>query len=234
MKSSLLRMIAVLAAALMVLAGASSAMAASGDWAGTQISLEWADASGNQMVSFAAPTETLEGAFWAYVPGDAMNQLTLRILHPGHAYLYTPGDGALLEGIQDAGTTLDGPFLSIMQQDPETGVQEELRLYISTQTAQPDYPVYPEELVIVPEEPVIVPEEPVVVPEEPVIVPEDPVIVPEEPAVVPEELAAVPEEPVIVPEEPVVVPEEPVIVPEEPVIVPEEPVIVPFPWMREI
>ncbi len=222
---------AVLTVLCLVLAGTMAAAAPEG-WAEIQISVEWADAAGNLMTSYGAPTEGQEGSFWAYVPAEALNQLTLRISHPYRAWTFFPEDGFPLTDVQDAGSTLDGPFLSVSVQDAETGFQDEIRLYVSTRTPQPEptaeiLPVITEEPVVITEPPVVITEEPVVITEPPVVITEEPVVITEPPVVIPEEPVVIPEEPVVIPEEPVVIPEEPVVIPEEPVVIPEEPVVIP-------
>ena len=111
------------------------------DWQALQLAVEWHDAEGEAYLGMAVPAEGTPDAWWVQVPAEQLGSLTLRIFHPGHAYVYTPADGALLEGVQDAGTTLEGPYLLVTGINPEDGADAYLfRLYISTQTAQPVLP----------------------------------------------------------------------------------------------
>ena len=106
------RAAALLMALAMLFSGLPAAVAASADWRDLQITISWVDENGeSHSVNAAAITETAsgEGCFWVMLPGNApLYALSLTAAHPTHSYDVYPGQGSVLEGVTDAGTTLDG------------------------------------------------------------------------------------------------------------------------------
>ena len=125
------RMLALLTAVGLMTALLPGALALSGDWAELQLSLTWTDGAGNPQTAVAMPVA--EGAFWAYVPGDALGSLTLSAMHPNHDYTFMPASGEVLMAVMDAGETLDGPYTEILATDA-SGMTELFRLYIKINT----------------------------------------------------------------------------------------------------
>ena len=123
------RTAALLTALLLLLPALPAAFAASMDWSELQITLSWADENGENHTVYAVPageTETGEGCFWAFVPQDApLYSLIFSAFHPSHAYEYFPVPGSVLEGVTDAGETMDGvSYIPVSASDPETGMTE--------------------------------------------------------------------------------------------------------------
>ena len=93
----LLKKIASMVTALLMLWGCGSfAAAAPEDWALMQIELTWTGADGLPQVSLAMPLEEYPYSFWAFVPEEAVNQLTLTMTHPEHTYFFVPESGTAL------------------------------------------------------------------------------------------------------------------------------------------
>jgi len=71
------------------------------DWMELQLFVQWMDENqpDQPMTSYAMPLEGSNGVFWVYVPQDQLNNLTLMVYHPNHAYVFTPESGSLLTAV---------------------------------------------------------------------------------------------------------------------------------------
>ncbi|MBQ8072613.1 MAG: hypothetical protein IJ231_02505, partial [Clostridia bacterium] len=130
MNAALRKLLAGLMACLMLAAVAASGPARAEEDELTFISLFLED-----QVWQAVPVEGLENVYWVMVPAEMLESLSLRIFNQDHAYVYEPADGSLLEGLMDAGTTLEGPSLMITATEGEDVVF--FQLYVSTQAVYP-------------------------------------------------------------------------------------------------
>ena len=114
------------------------------DWSMLSITLSWTDASGNPGFAMATPVATgTEQAFWVQVdPSAPLDQLTITLSHPYHAYTFEPADGSVLQNVQDSGAEMDMMTgIPIIANDAETGnFADSYTLYVSTQSM----PVVPE------------------------------------------------------------------------------------------
>ena len=114
------------------------------DWSMLSITLSWTDASGNPGFAMATPVATgTEQAFWVQVdPSAPLDQLTITLSHPYHAYTFEPADGSVLQNVQDSGAEMNMMTgIPIIANDAETGnFADSYTLYVSTQSM----PVVPE------------------------------------------------------------------------------------------
>ncbi|MBQ6721502.1 MAG: hypothetical protein IJQ88_04980, partial [Clostridia bacterium] len=135
-RGRLRRVISLLTALLMLTAWLPLAAATPQDWTELQIELTWPNADGTQGSSLALPIEGMEYGFWAYVPAEALNQLTINLSHPGHAYFFIPESGSLLTEVVPVSTTVDDTSFVLIQA-AEGDQTEAYYLYISTVTEEP-------------------------------------------------------------------------------------------------
>ena len=111
------------------------------------VSLNWTDSEGGA-VSAAAVRLTyagFENYFWAYLPADApLDAVSLSISDASGRYMFfAPENGAVLSGLQDAGTGIGAVTpVDIVCYDGEMRQVATLHLYVSTQAQQPEQPSF--------------------------------------------------------------------------------------------
>ena len=154
MKKLQLRITALILSLLMLLPMGAFAQ---DDWQSLQIIVSWNDGSGEQSVLAEPILWSDEQAFWAQVPGEALDTVSISATHPEHP------DETVIQvsgSVTDAGSTLDASAAIILQ-----GGEEMYVLYISTQPMpEEDIGVEPDE--VPDEEPVQEPVEEQTEPEE--------------------------------------------------------------------